>query len=303
MIIFIVVPLVLIGVFAFTTTVHVDSDGNVLSTEEYDEYVAELTYELDESGGEYDIGEILANDEITEKTVFTLGHIMEVSKYSTVLINSAWLALIATAICLVIAYPLAYMISRMQEARQKFALMLVMLPMWMNFLLRTYAWMTLLEKNGLINKLFGLIGLGPFEMINTQGAVVLGMIYNYLPFMILPLYSVMTKIDNRTIEAAQDLGANGIKVLGKVIIPLSMPGVATGITQVFVPSVSTFIISRMLGGGTNMLIGDLIDLQFLGNAYNPSLGAAISLVLMVFIILCMSITNQLDNEDAEGVLM
>lgn len=303
MIIFIVVPLVLIGVFAFTTTVHVDSDGNVLSTEEYDEYVAELTYELDESGEEYDIGEILANDEITEKTVFTLGHIMEVSKYSTVLINSAWLALIATAICLVIAYPLAYMISRMQEARQKFALMLVMLPMWMNFLLRTYAWMTLLEKNGLINKLFGLIGLGPFEMINTQGAVVLGMIYNYLPFMILPLYSVMTKIDNRTIEAAQDLGANGIKVLGKVIIPLSMPGVATGITQVFVPSVSTFIISRMLGGGTNMLIGDLIDLQFLGNAYNPSLGAAISLVLMVFIILCMSITNQLDNEDAEGVLM
>ncbi len=303
MIVFIVVPLVLIGVFAFTTTVHVDAEGNVLSTEEYDEYVAELTLTLDESGEEYDIGEILASDEITEKTVFTLAHIMEVSKYSTVLINSAWLALIATAICLVIAYPLAYMISRMREARQKFALMLVMLPMWMNFLLRTYAWMTLLEKNGLINKLFGLIGLGPFEMINTQGAVVLGMIYNYLPFMILPLYSVMTKIDNRTIEAAQDLGANGIKVLGKVIIPLSMPGVATGITQVFVPSVSTFIISRMLGGGTNMLIGDLIDLQFLGNAYNPSLGAAISLVLMVFIILCMSITNQLDNEDTEGVLM
>ena len=181
--------------------------------------------------------------------------------------------------------------------------MLVMLPMWMNFLLRTYAWMTLLEKNGLINKLFGLIGLGPFNMINTQGAVVLGMIYNYLPFMILPLYSVMTKIDNRTVEAAQDLGANSFQVISRVIVPLSMPGVASGITMVFVPSVSTFIISRMLGGGTNMLIGDLIDLQFLGNAYNPNLGAAISLVLMVFIFLCMSITNQLDNEEMDGVLL
>ena len=173
----------------------------------------------------------------------------------------------------------------------------------MNFLLRTYAWMTLLEKNGLINKLLGLIGLGPFNMINTQGAVVLGMIYNYLPFMVMPLYSVMTKIDDRTIEAAQDLGANSFQVLCRVIMPLSMPGVASGITMVFVPSVSTFIISRMLGGGTNMLIGDLIDLQFLGNAYNPNLGAAISLVLMVFIFLCMSITNQLDNEDMEGVLL
>ena len=195
------------------------------------------------------------------------------------------------------------MISRMFYTRQKLALMLVMLPMWMNFLLRTYAWMTLLEKNGLINKLFGLIGLGPFNMINTQGAVVLGMIYNYLPFMILPLYSVMTKIDNRTVEAAQDLGANSFQVISRVIVPLSMPGVASGITMVFVPSVSTFIISRMLGGGTNMLIGDLIDLQFLGNAYNPNLGAAISLVLMVFIFLCMSITNQLDNEEMDGVLL
>jgi len=220
-----------------------------------------------------------------------------------VLVNSAWLALIATAICLVIAYPLAYMISRMFYSRQKLALMLVMLPMWMNFLLRTYAWMTLLERNGLINKFFGLFGIGPFNMINTQGAVVLGMIYNYLPFMVLPLYSIMTKIDDRTIEAAQDLGANGWKVISRVVMPLSMPGVASGITMVFVPSVSTFIISRMLGGGTNMLIGDLIDLQFLGNAYNPNLGAAISLVLMVFIFLCMSITNQLDNEDMEGVLL
>lgn len=290
MVVFIVVPLILIAVFAFTTTATCDAAGNILSEEALADYLAECE-------------ENETEPELTEKTIFTLQNILDVSKYTTVLINSAWLALIATVICLVIAYPLAYMISRMFYTRQKLALMLVMLPMWMNFLLRTYAWMTLLEKNGLINKLFGLIGLGPFNMINTQGAVVLGMIYNYLPFMILPLYSVMTKIDNRTVEAAQDLGANSFQVISRVIVPLSMPGVASGITMVFVPSVSTFIISRMLGGGTNMLIGDLIDLQFLGNAYNPNLGAAISLVLMVFIFLCMSITNQLDNEEMDGVLL
>ena len=290
MVVFIVVPLILIAVFAFPTTATCDAEGNILSEEALADYLAECE-------------ENETEPELTEKTIFTLQNILDVSKYTTVLINSAWLALIATVICLVIAYPLAYMISRMFYTRQKLALMLVMLPMWMNFLLRTYAWMTLLEKNGLINKLFGLIGLGPFNMINTQGAVVLGMIYNYLPFMILPLYSVMTKIDNRTVEAAQDLGANSFQVISRVIVPLSMPGVASGITMVFVPSVSTFIISRMLGGGTNMLIGDLIDLQFLGNAYNPNLGAAISLVLMVFIFLCMSITNQLDNEEMDGVLL
>ncbi len=290
MIVFIIVPLVLIGVFAFTTTVQTLPDGTILTGDELAEYL----YECEENETE---------PELTDKTIFTLQNILDVSKYTGVLMNSAWLALIATAICLVIAYPLAYMISRMLYSRQKLALMLVMLPMWMNFLLRTYAWMTLLEKNGLINRFFGLFGLGPFNMINTEGAVVLGMIYNYLPFMVMPLYSIMTKIDERTIEAAQDLGANSLQIVWRVIFPLSMPGVASGITMVFVPSVSTFIISRMLGGGTNMLIGDLIDLQFLGNAYNPNLGAAISLVLMVFIFLCMSITNQLDNEDMEGVLL
>ena len=287
MVVFIVVPLILIAVFAFTTTATCDAEGNILSEEALADYLAECE-------------ENETEPELTEKTIFTLQNILDVSKYTTVLINSAWLALIATVICLVIAYPLAYMISRMFYTRQKLALMLVMLPMWMNFLLRTYAWMTLLEKNGLINKLFGLIGLGPFNMINTQGAVVLGMIYNYLPFMILPLYSVMTKIDNRTVEAAQDLGANSFQVISRVIVPLSMPGVASGITMVFVPSVSTFIISRMLGGGTNMLIGDLIDLQFLGNAYNPNLGSAISLVLMVIILICMGIMNQFDDGENAG---
>ena len=240
----------------------------------------------------------------TEGGQFTLDYVSQVGEYTNVLVRSVWLAAIATIICLLIGYPLAFIMSRMPGFQQRTMLMLIMLPMWMNFLLRTYAWMTILEKNGLLNKLFGLVGLGPFDMINTQGAVVLGMVYNYLPFMILPLYSIMTKIDNRTIEAAQDLGANTKNVFTRIVIPMSMPGISTGITMVFVPSVSTFMISRMLGGGGNLLIGDLIDLQFLGNAYNPHLGSAISLVLMVLILLCMSILNQFNSdEDREGMLL
>ena len=240
----------------------------------------------------------------TEGGQFTLDYVSQVGEYTNVLVRSVWLAAIATIICLLIGYPLAFIMSRMPGFQQRTMLMLIMLPMWMNFLLRTYAWMTILEKNGLLNKHFGLVGLGPFDMINTQGAVVLGMVYNYLPFMILPLYSIMTKIDNRTIEAAQDLGANTKNVFTRIVIPMSMPGISTGITMVFVPSVSTFIISRMLGGGGNLLIGDLIDLQFLGNAYNPHLGSAISLVLMVLILLCMSILNQFNSdEDREGMLL
>lgn len=234
---------------------------------------------------------------------FTMDNILSVGQFSTVLLKSILLAAIATALCLVIGYPVAFILSRTRVKVQNMLLMLIMLPMWMNFLLRTYAWMTILENNGILNKLFGLVGLGPFEMINTQGAVVLGMVYNYLPFMILPLYSIMTKIDKSVIEAAQDLGANTGGVLRRVVFPLSTPGVTTGITMVFVPSVSTFIISRMLGGGGNLLIGDLIDLQFLGNSYNPNLGAAISLVMMVLILICMGLLNQFDNAEMEGMLL
>ena len=176
--------------------------------------------------------------------------------------------------------------------------MLVMLPMWMNFLLRTYAWMTLLEDNGLINSALAAVGLPRVHMINTAGAVVLGMVYNYIPYMILPLYSVLTKIDRSVIEAAQDLGANSREVFWKVVVPMSMPGVISGVTMVFVPAVSTFIISKMLGGGGNLLIGDLIDMQFLGSAYNPNLGSAVSLVLMVIILICMGIMNQFDDGEA-----
>ncbi len=233
---------------------------------------------------------------------FTIDYLSQVGEYTPVLVRSVWLAFIATVLCLLIAYPLAFIISRKSGSGQRTMVMLVMLPMWMNFLLRTYAWMTILEKNGLINRFLAQFGIGPLEMINTQGAVVLGMVYNYLPFMILPLYSVMTKIPNALIEAAQDLGCNGVQVLIRVLLPLTLPGISTGIIQVFVPSVSTFIISRMLGGGGNLLIGDLIDLQFLGNAYNPNLGAAISLVLMVMILLCMSITNQFGDEEKGEML-
>lgn len=228
---------------------------------------------------------------------FTIKNISNVGQYANIFVRSIWLSVIATAICLVVAYPVSFILSRMEKHKQGTMLMIVMLPMWMNFLLRTYAWMTLLGNNGIINHILGLVGLGPYKLINTSGAVVLGMVYNYLPFMILPLYSVMEKIDKSVIEAATDLGCNSRKVLFKVIVPLSLPGITSGITMVFVPAISTFIISRMLGGGSNLLIGDLIEMQFLGNAYNPHLGAAISLVLMVIILVIMTVMNQFSPDD------
>ena len=235
---------------------------------------------------------------------FTLQNLQEVGQYSNVFLRSIWLGAIATVISLVFGYPLAYIISKTGARRQNILIMLVMLPMWMNFLLRTYAWMTLLEDSGIINHVLNFFGLPSAHMINTQGAVVLGMVYNYIPYMILPLYSVLTKIDRSVIEAAQDLGADSRKVFLRVTFPMSMPGVISGVTMVFVPAVSTFIISKMLGGGSNLLIGDLIDMQFLGSAYNPNLGSAISLVLMVLILICMGIMNQFDENGAtEGGVM
>ena len=231
---------------------------------------------------------------------FTLENMLSVGQYSNVFLRSIWLGAVATAISLALGYPLAYIIAKMNAGRQNVMIMLVMLPMWMNFLLRTYAWMTLLEDNGLINSVLAAVGLPRIHMINTACAVVLGMVYNYIPYMILPLYSVLTKIDQSVIEAAQDLGANSRAVFLKVVVPLSMPGIISGITMVFVPAVSTFIISKMLGGGGNLLIGDLIDMQFLGSAYNPNLGSAVSLVLMVIILICMGIMNQFDDGEEAG---
>lgn len=237
----------------------------------------------------------------TDKSgAFTFKNIAEVGQYSNVFLRSIWLGALATLISLVLGYPLAYIISHINARRQSIMVMLVMLPMWMNFLLRTYAWMTLLEDNGIINSFFASVGIPKLQLINTQGAVVLGMVYNYIPYMILPLYSILTKIDQSVIEAAQDLGANRVGVFAKVILPMSMSGMISGVTMVFVPAVSTFIISKMLGGGANLLIGDLIDMQFLGSAYNPNLGSAISLVLMVLILICMGIMNQFDDGESNG---
>lgn len=237
----------------------------------------------------------------TRDSAFTLENITGLGAYTTVFARGIVQAVIATVICLVIAFPIGFMLSRMAPAHQKMMQMLIMLPMWMNFLLRTYAWMTLLENNGLINRFLGLFGIGPLHMINTSGAVVLGMVYNYLPYMILPLYTIMVKIDQSVIEAAQDLGANQFHILTRVLVPLAMPGITTGITMVFVPSISTFIISRMLGGGSNLLPGDLIEMQFLGNSYNYNLGSAMSLVLMVIVLLCMSFTTA-DTEEMEAMV-
>ena len=246
---------------------------------------------------------------------FTLANFAKMGTYAVVFTRSFKLALIATLICLLIGYPLAYIMSKEGPRFQRVAMVLIMLPMWMNFLLRTYSWMAILENNGLLNQLFQKIGLIAlynqltgsnleyFSMINTQGAVVLGMVYNYLPFMILPIYSVIVKLDYSLLEAARDLGANNVTVFRKVILPLSLPGVLSGITMVFVPSVSTFAISRMLGGGTELLLGDLIERQFLGGAYNPQLGAAISLVMMIIVVICMLVMNRFGEGEEQAVML
>lgn len=233
---------------------------------------------------------------------FTFENLIDVGRYSTVFLSSVILGIISTVICLILGYPMAYFISGIHIKHQNVIIMLLMIPMWTSFLLRTYAWMTILEYNGLLNKLFAFMGMPKINMINTPGAIVLGMVYNFLPYMILPIYTVLSKIDNKVVEAAQDLGANQFKVFTKVVFPMSIPGVVSGFTMVFVPSVSTFIISKMLGGGSIFVIGDLIEMQFLGNTYNPYMGSAISLVLMVIIMITMGIMNVLDTDNENVVV-
>ena len=251
----------------------------------------------------------------TADGTFTLENFANMGTYAVVFGRSFKLALIATAICLLIGYPVSYVMAKEGPTFQRLAMVLIMLPMWMNFLLRTYSWMSILENNGLLNQFFSAIGLFDlingifgteiehFKMIGTQGAVVLGMVYNYLPFMILPIYSVIVKLDHSLLEAARDLGADSVGVFRKVILPLSLPGVLSGVTMVFVPSVSTFAISRLLGGGTQMMLGDLIEQQFLGGAYNPHLGAAISLVMMVVVVVCMVVMNHFGEGEEQAVML
>ncbi len=246
---------------------------------------------------------------------FTLENFARIGGYAVVFTRSFQLALIATVICLLIGYPVAYMISREGPRFQRVAMMLVMLPMWMNFLLRTYSWMSILENTGLLNRFFSAIGLFSlinrlfgvqleyFPMMNTQGAVVLGMVYNYLPFMILPIYSVIEKLDGSLLEAARDLGANSLGVFRKVILPLSLPGVLSGVTMVFVPSVSTFAISKLLGGSNELLLGDLIEQYFVGTSYNPYLGSAVALVMMVIVVVCMAVMNRFGEGEEQAVML
>ena len=233
---------------------------------------------------------------------FSLASIKSLSKYTDTFMLSIWLGFIATIICLIIAYPISYIISQSSAGTQRTLIMLTMLPMWMNFLIRTYSWMTILEDSGIINSVFAKIGLPRVHMINTRGAVILGMVYNFLPFMILPIYSVMVKLDKSLVEACADLGGNRVDVLSKVIFPLSLPGIVSGFTMVFVPSVSTFYISEKLGGPSTKLIGDIIESQFHASN-NFNMGAALSLVLMIMILLCMAVMNRFTDEDSKGAII
>lgn len=240
----------------------------------------------------------------TDKTgAFTFANILELPRYAKTFGVSLLYSVEATIICLIIAYPLAYFMSNMKAGPKRMLSMLIMLPMWMNFLIRTYSWITILARKGIINNILGAIGVGPIKLIDTPAAIILGMVYNFLPYMILPIYTAMLKLDHSLLEAADDLGASPFMRLRKVILPLSMPGVISGITMVFVPCVSTFYISQKLGGGKTMLIGDVIEMQF-QSSYNYNLGASISLVLMVLILISLAVMNHFaDKDENEGGLI
>ncbi len=232
----------------------------------------------------------------------TLQNLKELAAYAPVMWQSILYALIAAVICLLLGYPVAYYIAHRGPVAQKILYMLIMLPMCMSFLLRTLAWVGLLQDNGIINTWLGKIGIGPLPLIRTSGAVILGMVYNYLPYMILPLYAIIVKIARRLIEAAEDLGCNGFQVFLRVTLPLSMPGILSGFTMVFVPAVSTFYISQKLGSPGTLLIGDVIERLFKqGN--NPNLGAALSLLLMLIVFLCTGLMNRLGADEEGGVVV
>ena len=222
------------------------------------------------------------------------------SQYFNIFLRSIWLALISTILCLIVGYPVAYIISQMKVSRRNFMIMLFILPMWMNFLLRTYAWMPILGKTGIVNNILSKVGIGPISFLYNDGAVLLGMVYNFLPFMVLPLYTILIKMDQDLINAAADLGANKFKIFLKVILPLSIPGIFSGITMVFMPAVSTFVISRLLGGGQFMLLGNLIEQQYTTMG-DWNFGSAISIFMMIIILIFMALTSKFDSgSDKEG---
>ena len=232
----------------------------------------------------------------TNSGEFTFTNLTRAAEYMPVLLRSVWYALAACAICLVIGYPVAYVIAQTTARTQRVLYLLVTLPMCMSFLLRTLAWVALLRDTGIINTFLGSFGIGPLPLIRNAGSVILGMVYNYLPYMIMPLYTVIVKLDPRLIEAAQDLGCDSFQVFRRVILPLSVPGIVSGITMVFVPAVSTFYISQKLGGTNNTMIGDVIELQFKGSL-NRNFGAAMSLVLMLLVFVSIWLMNRFTDDE------
>ena len=232
---------------------------------------------------------------------FTLANFSTMGDYTVVFVRSFRLALIATLICLAIGYPVAYLLSKEGARFQSVATVLIMLPMWMNFLLRTLAWQTLLEKKGVINHALSFLHLPTLKIINTPAAIILGMVYNFLPFMVLPLYNALAKIDINVINAAHDLGANNIYTFVRIILPLSIPGIISGVTMVFIPALTTFVISALLGGGKLLLIGDVIEQEFTRTS-NWHLGSGLSMVLMIFILINMVLSAVFDK-DGEGSML
>ncbi len=226
------------------------------------------------------------------------GAAREVHTYLLIFWRSLKLAIISTVICLLLGYPLAYIISRAPERTQSLIITFIMIPMWMNFLIRTYAWMTILQDTGILNNFLSLLGLNRIKIIGTETAVVIGMVYDYFPYMILPLYSIMAKMDDKLFEAARDLGCDGLGVLRRVIFPLSLPGVLNGITMVLIPSISTFYISQKLGDGKFFLIGDAIEGQYTAN--NLHFAAAIAFILMVILLVCMAVIRRVIDKSPEG---
>ncbi|MCR1962194.1 ABC transporter permease [Clostridium perfringens] len=219
--------------------------------------------------------------------------------YFTVFIRSIWLAVLSTVSCLILGYPIAYIISKLPIKRRNMLILLFILPMWMNFLLRTYAWMAILGRDGLINTLLGYIGIGPIKMLYTDGAILLGMVYNFLPFMVIPIYTVLIKIDKNLVNAAYDLGANKAQAFRKIILPLSIPGIISGITMVFMPAVSNFVIPSLLGGGKYILVGNLIEQQFT-TIGNWNFGSALSIFMMILILISMAFMSKYEKNGKEG---
>ncbi|MEA5014883.1 MAG: ABC transporter permease [Candidatus Limiplasma sp.] len=278
MVVFTLIPCVLIGYYALT-----DVNGN---------------FTLDNFANFWDSNHVV-NKMYTDMGPEFSVLIQRGTVNIDILIYSTWMALLCTVICLFLGYPAAFFMTDRQMKRGSTIVVLFIIPMWMNFLLRTVAWMTLLEDQGLINQILKTLGFSGAHLMYNNGAVLLGMVYNFLPFMVFPIYTSLNKMDNKLLEAAQDLGANPVRTFSRVTFPLSLPGVISGITMVFMPSVTTFFIPRILGGGNTMMFGDLIENKFL-TENNWGVGSALSLVMMVLILLSLSILRKADPEGEGG---